>query len=277
MSSTELHESPSDARSAAFVIETIGLQKNYPGVCAIDGVGLTVNRGEVVCVIGPNGSGKTTLLYLLAGLLYPSAGHVRVFGLHRWQQSYAIRQRSAVLPATPVIGASPTPYEYLRYVAQVYGLPKAEFLTKVHRLAGEMNYLPHLKRPWEQLSLGLTKKAGLIGCFLPAVELRILDEPFAGGIDPLGMEVLYRWFSSSRLGGETIIFSTQVLEQAQDVSDRILLLRDGHISVSGSPLQLLQRAGVDPAEPRALARAFIKLSDAPQPGAAPNENQDAEL
>lgn len=247
------------------VIQAVGLVKNFPGVKAVDGLSLEVERGEVLCIIGPNGAGKTTLLYLLAGLVYPSAGHARVFGLHRWKDSYAIRLRSAVLPAVPVTGASPTPYEYLRYVAQVYAMPKARFLERLERLSREMNYTPYLKVPWAQLSLGLRKKAGLISCFLPEVELRILDEPFAGGIDPLGMEVLYRWFGESRARGETVVFSTQVLDQAQEAADRIVLVRDGRVAAQGTPEEILRQAGIDPGERRALARAFMALASTHDP------------
>lgn len=242
------------------IVCAVGLVKNYPEVKAADGISLEIRRGEIVCVIGPNGAGKTTLLYLLGGLLYPSAGHLHIFGLHRWKDNHAIRLRSATLPASPVTGASPTPYEYLRYIAQVYGMEKVRFLEKLERLAAQMNYGPFLSWSWESLSLGLRKKAGLIGCFLPEVELRILDEPFAGGIDPLGMEVLYQWFEQSRSRGETVVFSTQVLEQAQEASDRIVLVRNGRIALQGSPSDILLGAGVDPAEPRALAKAFVKMT-----------------
>lgn len=243
------------------VLSATELCKNYPGVKAMDGVSLELRRGEVVCLIGPNGAGKTTLLYLLAGLTYPSSGDVHVLGMHRWRDNHAIRLRSTILPATPVTGASPTPYEYLRYMAQVYGLSKDLFMLRLEELCRQMNYLPYLSWQWEALSLGLQKKAGLIGSFLPDAELRILDEPFAGGIDPMGMEVLYNWFEDSRVRGETIVFSTQVLEQAEQASDRIAVINEGRIAVEGPPEELLARAGISGSEPRALARAFVKLMD----------------
>jgi len=244
------------------VIRAVGLRKKYPGAYALRGVSLEVRQGEVLSVIGPNGAGKTTLLHLLGGLMFPSAGHVTVFGLHRWKDSFEIRKRSAFLTACPVMGASPTPYEFLRFLAQIYGLSKATFLEKLRSLAGEMNYLPYIKKEWRTLSTGLIKKAGLIGCFLPDVPLRILDEPFAGGIDPLGMETLYGWMQAARLRGEIIVFSTQVLDQAEQVADRIALLHEGSTLALGSATEIIRQANIPATERRPLAKAFLELTKA---------------
>lgn len=247
------------------LIQVIGLRKKYPGVWALRGVSLEIRAGEVFCVIGPNGAGKTTLLYLLAGAVFPSAGHVTVFGLHRWKRNFEIRKRSVLLTTEPLYGASPTPYEYLRFLAQIYGLSKDAFRDKIRRLGDEMQYRPYVSKAWSALSPGLAKKAGLIGCFLPDLPLRILDEPFAGGIDPVGMEVLYGWMDAARNRGETTVFSTQVLDQAEHVADRIALLHEGGILAVGSPAVLMDQAGVSPSsEPRPLAKAFLRLMKAAQ-------------
>ena len=241
-------------------IRAVGLQKKYPGVRALRGVSVEIRRGEIFCVIGPNGAGKTTLLYLLGGLIFPSAGHVTVFGLHRWKDNFEIRKRSAMLTTEPLYGESPTPYEYLRFLAQIYGLPKREFLDRLRRLSSEMQYTSYLNKAWPALSSGLTKKAGLVGCFLPDAALRILDEPFAGGIDPLGVEILYGWMREARDHGETVVFSTQILDQAEHVADRILLLHEGTILALGSPSKLIEKAGVAAGEERPLAKAFLALT-----------------
>ncbi|MEQ8819005.1 MAG: ABC transporter ATP-binding protein [Sumerlaeia bacterium] len=250
----------SSSATSPVLLSAVGLEKRYGRTLALAGVSLQARPGEVLCVIGPNGAGKTTLIQLLAGIVFPSAGHVTVFGLHRWKDNFAIRQRSTVLLADPIVGASPTPYEFLRFMAQIYGMPKERFLERTETLAREMALLDHLHKGWEELSLGMTKKAGLIGCFLPPADLRILDEPFAGGIDPIGMEALYRWMDAARGRGETIVFSTQVLDQADQVSDRLLVLREGELVANAAPEAVIRQAGVDPAEPRALARAFVALT-----------------
>jgi ABC-2 type transport system ATP-binding protein len=242
------------------VIVARSLCKRYLTATALRNVDFAASASQVVGVIGPNGAGKTTLLYLLGGAILPSSGKVTVFGMDRWKQNYDIRLRSIVLPAWPEFGTTQTPYAYLRFIAQIYGMPKDLFLERVKRLADEMDFTAHLGRRFAGLSTGLVKKAGIIGCFLPDVQLRILDEPFAGGIDPGGMETLYGWFAQGRSRGETIIFATQVLDQAEIVADRLLLLDEGTERAFGTPEELISQAGIDPDSPRSLAKAFMSLT-----------------
>ena len=242
-------------------IRATGLKKHFGKTRALDGVSLEIPAGEVLCVIGPNGAGKSTLLLVLGGVIYPNEGHVKVFGLDRWADNFTIRQHTTFLPVDPVVGQAPSPYEYLRFLGQIYGLPKALFHQRLEALVTAMRYEPHLTKPWADLSTGLVKKAGLIGSFLPDAAIRFLDEPFAGGIDPLGMEVLFQWMDEARRREETIIFSTQVLDQAESAADRIALLDGGAIRQLGSPEELIRLAQLDPSEPRALSRAFMALTE----------------
>ena len=248
------------------ILQAEGIHRRFWRVRAVRPMTLRLHRGEILAVVGPNGAGKTTLLNMLAGALYPGGGNVRVFGLHRWRDNRAIRLRSFFLPVYFPVGGAPNPYGYLRFVAQVYGLPKAEFHARLEELCARMDYLPHLGRSWETLSLGLARKAGLIAAFLPRVELRILDEPFANGIDPAGMEVLYSWIAAaSERDGAATVFSTQVLDQAEDNAHRVLLLNKGEMRMCDTTDALMAAAGVDPDEPRAFARAFMKLTGTPEP------------
>lgn len=241
-------------------IEAVGLQFRYGRTRAVDGVSLEIGAGEILGVIGPNGAGKTTLLSLLGGMVLPQLGHVRVFGLDRWRDNFEIRKRSTFLLAEPAFGESLTPYEFLRFFAQIYGIPKETFLERAKSLADDMDMVEHWSKPWGKLSLGMKKKTGLIAAFLPEAGLRIMDEPFAGGIDPMAMERLYGWMQAAKGRGETIVFSTQVLEQAESAADRILMLEDGAIRALSTPPELIAMAGVGPHEPRALYKAFLQLA-----------------
>lgn len=242
-------------------IEAVGLQKKFGRTRALKALSLDIPKGEVLCVVGPNGAGKTTLLLLLGGIILPSSGHVKVLGLHRWKENFEIRKRSTFLSDTPLFGACLSPYDFLRFYAQIYGIPKAEFLDRVKELAEEMAMTEHLDKPWDKLSLGMKKKTGLIAIFLPPAELRIIDEPFAGGIDPMAMDRLYEWMQSAKTRGETVLFSTQVLEQAERASDRVLVLRDGARVAFDSPQNMVHQTGLDPSDPRAFNKALLKLMD----------------
>jgi ABC-2 type transport system ATP-binding protein len=243
------------------VISAVGLKKYFGSTKAIDGVSCTLHAGESLCIVGPNGAGKSTLLYLLGGIAYPTQGHVTVFGLNRWKNNFEIRQNSTFLTADPIFGASQTPYGFLRFYAQIYGIDQKIFTERTKILATQMQLIPHLNKPWGMLSFGMIKKVGLVAAFLPTAQVRILDEPFAGGIDPHAMEQLYQWIIAGKEGGETILFSTQVLEQAETASDRLLLLEKGAIIAFDTPQEIIRQAKIDPASPRALYQAFIKLTE----------------
>jgi ABC-2 type transport system ATP-binding protein len=242
------------------IIDIVGLSKNFGGTAAIDGVTLQIQPGENICVIGPNSAGKTTLLLLIGGVHYPTRGHVTVMDMHRWKQNFEIRERSTFLTADVIVGACPTPYEFLRFYAQIYHMPKAEFLEKGGRLCEELNLIEHIDKPWNELSLGMIKKVGIVSAFLPEVDLRILDEPFAGGIDPRGMETLYKWMGAAKKREETVIFSTQVLEQAEAIADRLLILEKGKMTALDTPAALIAKAGIASDENRALHKAFLNLT-----------------
>ncbi len=242
------------------LLRATGLCKRFGRIRAVDGVTLELDAGQTLCVVGPNGAGKTTLLMLLGGALLPSAGHISILGMDRWRDNFRIRQQSTFLTADPIFGASETPYEFLRFYAQIYGMPKEVFLERTQALAKRLEMVPHLRKPWDLLSTGMVKKAGLMAALLPDARLRILDEPFAGGIDPFAMEFLFQWFREATARGETIIFSTQVLEQAETIAGRILLLESGCVAAWGTPEELLALAGVATDAPRALYRAFMVLA-----------------
>lgn len=237
-----------------------GITKKFGFTMGVDSLSFQIYRGETVCVIGPNSAGKTTLLMLMGGAHVPTKGHITVDGKHRWRDNFELRKVSTFLPAEPVFGACPTPYEFLRFYMDLYGIPKSEFKERCLPLCEEMHLTEHIDKSWGQLSLGMKKKTGLVAAFLPDVSFRILDEPFAGGIDPQGMERLYRWMRAAKDRGETQIFSTQVLEQAEEIADRIMILDHSSILAFDTPAALIESQGVDPADPRALRNAFIKLT-----------------
>jgi ABC-2 type transport system ATP-binding protein len=215
-------------------------------------------------VVGANGAGKTTLLYLLGGVITATTGDVEVFGMHRWRQNFEIRKRSAVLPAWVSFGTCVSAYDYLRLVAGVYGVTEEAFHAKLALLAEEMDMLPHLGVAISGLSMGMAMKTALIGAFLPELPLRILDEPFANGVDPLGTEALYGWISAASQRGETTVFSTQALEQADTAAGRIIMLRCGEMVADGTPDAVIRSAGCQPDEQRALSNAFVKLAREPR-------------
>ncbi len=247
--------------SDTLAVQASNLVHKYGGVVAVGGVDFEVRQGQSVCIIGPNGAGKTTLLWMLGGALLPHNGVIKVLGMDRWEDNYEIRKRSSYISVTPSFGAALTPYEYLRYVAGMYGMLKADFMERVEVLAREMQMLDNLGKEWMHLSTGMYKKTALIGAFLPDAELRFMDEPFTYGIDPQAIDMLHRWLGRSKEAGESIVYSTQVLEHAKASADVIYFLHKGRVVSKGSADEIIQKSGVDKDSPRGLYEAFVKLTD----------------
>jgi ABC-type multidrug transport system ATPase subunit len=128
------------------LLRATGLSKRFGRIEAVDCVNLELSAGEVLCVIGPNGAGKTTLLLLLGGVLFPSAGHMSVFGMDRWRDSFRIRQQSTFLTDTPIFGASETPYEFLRFLCADLRHTKGNVPRTGYILATSLQMMPYLRK-----------------------------------------------------------------------------------------------------------------------------------
>lgn len=225
---------------------------------ALRDVSFEIPPGEILCVIGPNGAGKTTLLNLLAGCLFKTRNRITIAGLDRWKNNYEVRRLSTYVPMGQYVPLGPTPLDHMTNMARLYEMPEADFARRCAALVDDMNYHKLLHKYWGQLSLGQYHKALLIGGFLPPARLRILDEPIASGIDPLGMEILGVWMKECRAAGESIVFSTQVLDRAHLLADRLLILHNGSIGFLGTPAQFIEENGLDADDDYALNRAFAQ-------------------
>lgn len=229
------------------------------GPKVLDKVSFDLMPGEITCVIGPNGAGKTTLMNLLAGCLFKRRNKIKVCGLDRWRNNMAIRRRTTYVPATHQYSMGLTPYQHFMAIGRLYYMDPETYAARCEALVSDLEFEEYLDYPWPELSLGLTHKAMMIGGFLPDADLRILDEPVASGIDPLGMEILGVWMKEARARGEAILFSTQVLDRAHLLADKLLILGEGKTVFWGRPAELMQQMQVDPTDEYALNAAFLRL------------------
>ncbi len=207
----------------AAVIETIDLTKVYGGNRGIQGVNLTVGRGEVFGFLGPNGAGKTTLIRTLLDFLHPTSGRALLFGLDSRRDSVAIRARVGNLPTEFALDDRLTGEELLRLFARLRGVRD---LAYARDLAGRLD--ADLRRPMRRLSRGNKQKIGLIGALYHRPPLVILDEP-TGGLDPLVQEEFARIVGETKAEGRTIFLSSHVLPEVERLCDRVAIIRDGAI------------------------------------------------
>ena len=218
------------------VLTVDAVWKRYGERDALRDVRFSLRSGEAVGYLGPNGAGKTTTLKLLAGLSRPTRGSVRVHGLDPARDRAKALRRLGALVETPGIPPYLTGADLLEYVARVKGVPAAERRAAAVRAAEAMNVAPHLGRPFGSLSTGLARRMLLGATLVGDPEVLLLDEPTLG-LDPVARHDLREVLRTLSRAGLTILLSTHLLEDVQEVCGRVLFLRNGML-VGDEPVNL---------------------------------------
>ena len=208
-------------------IEVRDLRKSYGARPALRGIDLRVEAGTVIGLIGPNGAGKSTTLRILLDILRPSGGSVRVLGEDPRHGGPALRRRIGYLPGDLRLDGRVTGHRLLAFYRGVSGPVDAE---RAHRLAERLEL--DLSRPVRALSKGNRQKLGILQAFLHRPELLVLDEP-TSGLDPLMQRVFLQLVSEARDQGQTVLLSSHVLSEIQQVADEVTVLSEGRIVTTG--------------------------------------------
>lgn len=245
---------------SARTIEARALVKRFGRRTVLDGLDLGVDAGEIVAVLGRNGVGKTTLLRCLAGLYVPVAGTIRWGERDRFAEDLWWRRRTFWVDSEGTLPERFDGRSWLDCVAEIYGVSREgrdrrrDDLLRLLSLDGVAD-----DRVWSW-SKGQKKKLALAGAFLVAPELLLLDEPFAGEIDPPGIAAVQRVLRGLADAGSAMVLASQLGEQVTAVADRVALMARGRIVDQGPPAELLDRLGV-----RTLAEAVAATGSASTP------------
>jgi ABC-2 type transport system ATP-binding protein len=236
--------------SSAVYVQTDSLSKHYGSFAALRQCSLGVARGEVFGLLGPNGSGKTTLLRCLMGFLRPTAGAASIEGLDCYRDSLRVRERVAYLPGEARLFRQMRGHDVLKFFADVRkNTSYARSLALAERLGLDAS------RRVRQMSTGMRQKLALAAVFAPDVPLIILDEP-TSSLDPNVRSEVLQMVSQARDQGRTIIFSSHVLSEVEQVCDRVVILRRGELVHTQVMAQLHRRH-------RIKARVLGKMPGAP--------------
>ena len=219
------------------------------------------HSGEVICILGPNGSGKTTLFNVLAGLFAPSEGTIYLNGEDYFANRFELSSQLMAVPFIHPLSTVRTPYLFLRAMGLRYNMTSHEINERTLMLAADMCMEKNLHTDYNSLSLGMIKKSFLMAAFLPDVKIRLLDEPFSGGIDPLAMEMLMAWIARFRDSGECLMFSSQMVEHAERIADKVMIVGEGRMVFFGTKAEMISHAGINPGAERAFAQAYITLTE----------------
>ncbi len=210
-------------------IEIQEVVKKFKSLRALDSVSLSIEPGQVLALIGPNGAGKTTLLRCLAAIVAPDEGNVLYDGERFVRERLDLRRRFLFLPDFPAVFEEWSPLQHLGMTLRLYGLDGAGIEERVLDLLREFDLLPLANAPFGTLSRGQRYKAALVTLLTVDREVWLLDEPFASGMDPHGINAFKRHARAAAARGRTIIYSTQILDAAERFSDRICVIHRGQI------------------------------------------------
>ncbi|GAA3757512.1 ABC transporter ATP-binding protein [Microbacterium kribbense] len=215
------------------VIETRGLHKHYGRTHALDGLDLTVDAGAVHGFLGPNGAGKTTTIRVLLGLARKTAGAASVFGLDPWTDAVAIHRRIAYVPGDVSVWPNLSGGEAVDLLVRLRGTARTDrtYRRERERLMAEFQFDPRKKG--RSYSKGNRQKVALIAAFAVPADLYILDEP-TSGLDPLMSVVFHREVARVRDAGATVLLSSHILSEVEQLCDRVWIIRAGRIVESGT-------------------------------------------
>ena len=219
------------------MIQAEGLTKDYGARRAIDQLTFTAEKGEIVGFLGPNGAGKTTAMRILCGYMPPTSGEARVAGFDVVEQSLEVRKRVGYLPETVPLYPDMTVFDYLKFMADLHRVPDAdvrveEVLELVHMEERADGYIANLSK-------GMRQRVGLGQALLHQPEVLILDEPTIG-LDPAQIVEVRNLIR--KLGQErTVLLSTHILSEAQQLCNRVLIINKGRIVVEDTPERLSAR------------------------------------
>ena len=214
------------------VVRTQALTKHYGKVVGLDRLDLEVRRGEVLGYLGPNGAGKTTTIRLLLGLIKPTAGNARIFGMDSQADKLAVHARVAYVPGEATLWPSLTGAETLDLLARMAGQSDVSYRKQ---LIERFDFDP--SRKVRAYSKGNRQKINLIAALATRADLLILDEPTAG-LDPL-MEQAFRLSVHEAKGnGQTVFLSSHVLSEVEALCDRVAILRAGALAEIGTLAQM---------------------------------------
>jgi ABC-2 type transport system ATP-binding protein len=225
----------------AAVLLARGLRKDYGTVQAVRGVDLEVARGRIVGLVGNNGAGKTTTIKLLAGLLEPTQGSVRIDGADPLQA--AVRAKVGFVPEESPLYDDMTPEAYLVFFAALYGVPRVEALGRARGLLQRLRLDEAFRKtPIGKLSKGSARKVALARALLHDPPVLILDEP-TSGLDPATQRVLDSFLLELRGAGKAILLSAHDLSQVERLSDEVVVMHEGRVVLRGSPAELRGAGG----------------------------------
>ncbi len=223
--------------SEALVLE--GVTKRFGKHVAVDSMSLRIPRGKIYGFLGPNGAGKTTTIRMIMSIIYPDSGRIRILGQ---PNAEAVKDRLGYLPEEKGLYKKMKAAEILTYFGRLKGMSGSLAKQRAHDLLVQYGLGEWPDKRCEALSKGMGQKVQILGTIIHDPELVILDEPFSG-LDPVNIELMRDMILQMKKDGRTVIFSTHIMAQAEQICDSIVLVNKGKKVIDGSLEDVKATAG----------------------------------
>lgn len=209
------------------MIEIKKLIKQADNKLILRGIDLSIKKGETVAILGPNGAGKSTLLKVLATLIKPTSGHVKVNGLDLRENQLEIKNMLGYLPHSSLLYDHYSPKENLVFFGDLYGVKNAE--VRAVELVKEVGLSFFLNEPVKNFSRGMIQRIAIARAIIHEPPILLLDEPHTG-LDQGAISILNNVILSMKEKGTTTIMVTHDFKQAAEICDRIIIIKNGKIA-----------------------------------------------
>ncbi len=238
------------------MIEFDDTTRTYGSKVAVSELSLTIPRGELFALLGPNGAGKTTTIKMLVGLLRPSSGVVRICGHNLVTEARSAHRHVGYVPDEPYLYDKLTGHEFLRFIADMYGIPRdrsEEYIAReidrfeLHEFANELA---------ENYSLGMRQRLVFAAAFLHDPDVLVLDEPMVG-LDPRSVRIVKDLLKKKTAGGMTVFMSTHTLGMAEEMASRMGIMVQGNLKFLGTVSELREQVDM---ETRNLENLYLEIT-----------------
>ncbi|MFX1584481.1 MAG: ABC transporter ATP-binding protein [Promethearchaeota archaeon] len=226
----------------SYAIETRDLKKYFGDIHAVDGIDLKVPKGALFGVLGPNGAGKTTTIRMLSTILHPTSGDAEILGFDVKKEASEIKRRIGLCPQELVVYPRLTARENIHLIAQMHGMAKKDYKERTDDLLGKMNLLDRANSLVKGFSGGMKRRINVLMAVIHEPELLFFDEPTAG-LDPQSRRVVWDFIRDFQERECTIILTTHNMEEADDLSDELVIIDYGKIIAQGTPDELKGKLG----------------------------------
>ena len=237
------------------MIELVQLVKKFGELAAVNGISLTIPRGEFFAMLGPNAAGKTTTIKLLTGLIKPTSGHARICGFDVQTQPLEARRRLAYVPDFPFLYDKLTAWEFFRFTGEMFRIDAARTEKNARELITRFHLEEFTDRTLEGLSHGTRQRVAIVSGLLHDPEVFVIDEPMVG-LDPQHARVVKDVLKERALAGTTVLVSTHQLDIAEEMADRIGVILAGKLIAVGTREELRRQSGAA----GALEETFLSLT-----------------